>query len=79
MAPGKAPVDRVGGNQENGPWPAGVEEIVEGKAYRRPVVLDDGSTGEREVTVTGVNDVLDQDGVPTGGYAVTFQYDGGTL
>lgn len=77
--PGNAPVDHVGGNQERGPWPADVEEIVESKAYRRPVRLSDGSTQEREVTVTGVNDILDEDGNPTTGYVLTFQYDDPTL
>lgn len=77
--PDRAPVSDVGGTQEDGPWPADVAEIVEGKAYRRPVTFADGTTGEVDVDVTGVNDILADDGTPTDGYAVTYQFDDPTL
>lgn len=67
--PGKAPVDKVGGSQENGPWPAEVEEIIEDKAYRRPVTVSDGSIREVEVLVTNIREV------PDGGRAVAYQFD----
>lgn len=73
--PGKAPVERVGGTQESGPWPEAVEEIVAGKAYRRPVTLSDGTTQEVQVDVTGVGDILADDGTPTGGATVTYQFE----
>jgi hypothetical protein len=76
---GKALVERVGGTQENGPWPEEIEEIVEGKAYRRPVTATDGSEQELKVNVTGVNDILDSDGQPTGGQVVAYQFDDPTL
>lgn len=77
--PDKAPVDAVGRTQKEGPWPDDVTEIVEGKAYKRPVTLSDGSTQELTVDVTGVNDILADDGTPTGSYAVTYQFDNPTI
>lgn len=79
MANGKAPVDDVGGNRNEGPWPEEVEEIAEGKAYNRPVELADGSTQEVNATVVNVHEFVRPDGTPTDGYAVTYQYDDQTL
>lgn len=79
MTLGKAPVERVGGTQEEGPWPSEVEEIAEGKAYNRPVRLADESVQEVEVTVTSVVQMQDQFGNGTDGYAVAFQFDDPTL
>lgn len=73
--PGKAPVNDVGGRQDSGPWPSDVEEIVEGKAYRRPVRLADGTTQEVQATVTSIQQVTDSAGDPTTGYAVSYVYD----
>lgn len=70
----KAPVEKVGGTQTNGPWPDEVDEIIEGKAYRRPVQVDN-QVVEREVTVTTIRDVMDDSGNPSGGKIVAFQFD----
>lgn len=75
--PGNAPVDAVGGAQTEGPWPEGVEEIVEGEAYRREVVNENGDVVEREVTVTKVEQIVRPDGTETDGYIVAFQHSGG--
>lgn len=72
----KAPVDAVGGTQEEGPWPADVDEIVEGNSYVRQLVVD-GQVVEREVTVTSIQQVHRADGTPTDGYVVAFQHSGG--
>lgn len=77
--PGKAPVDAVGGTQDRGPWPDGVEEIVEGEQYDRPVELSDGSTQTVTVTVTRVDQIVREDGTETDGYAVAYQFDDPTL
>lgn len=71
----RVPVSAVGGTQDNGPWPSDVEEIAAGEAYNRPVRLSDGSVQELTVTVTEINEILDEAGDPTGGYVVAFQYD----
>lgn len=71
-----APVEHIGGTQtNNGPWPADVTEIAEGKAYNRPVTLSDGSTQNVSVTITSIEQILRDDGTPTDGYSVAFQYD----
>lgn len=75
----KAPVDAVGGPQNDGPWPSEVEEIAKGKAYNRPVELSDGSVQEVEVTVTNLRQLVRADGTTTDGYAVTYQFDDPTL
>lgn len=81
----KAPVDAVGGTQDQGPWPESIDEIVAGEQYDRLVKLDDGSTTTVPVTVTEVRQIRLPDGTPTDGYTVTIQYDdpttdgGGTL
>jgi hypothetical protein len=77
--PRDVPVEEVGGTQDRGPWPAEMEKIVEGKAYRRPVQLADGSVQEAKVTITGIDDILADDGTPTGGKTVSFQFDDPTL
>ncbi len=77
--PGKAPVEHVGGTQSNGPWPDGVEEIVEGGSYQRPVELADGSTQTVTVTVTRVEQIVRDDGTPTDGYVVAYQFDDPTV
>lgn len=73
--PGKAPVDAVGGTQEKGPWPADVEEIVEGNTYRRPVQLADGSVQELDVTVTGIVRHGLRADPDEDGYSVAIAYD----
>lgn len=75
--PGKAPVDRVGGTQSDGPWPDHVDEIVEGEQYEREVVLEDGTRATRTVTITRVQQIRRDDGTPTDGYVVSFTHDGG--
>lgn len=75
--PGKAPVDAVGGTRDHGPWPEGVEEIVEGEQYDRPVQLDDGTVEVRTVTVTKVEQIVRADGSETDGYVVSMQHGGG--
>lgn len=75
----KAPVEHVGGPQDDGPWPDHVEEIVEGKAYRRPVQLHDGSTQEVEVNIKQVAQHIGPDGELTSGYTVVHQFDDPTL
>lgn len=72
--PGKAPVDSVGGPQDEGPWPADIEEIAQDDRLKRPVELSDGSTQEVEVVVTNVQQIVRGDGTPTDGYAVAYQY-----
>lgn len=79
MPSGNAPVEHVGGVQDDGPWPEGVTEIAEGKAYNRPVVLADGTTTELTVTVTDVIQILREDGTETDGYVVSYQFDDPTL
>lgn len=73
--PVKAPVDAVGGTQSDGPWPDHVDEVGEGEQYDRPVRLDDGSVQTVTVTVTNVQQLTDEQGNPTDGYAVSFEYD----
>lgn len=68
--PGKAPVEKVGGTQADGPWPEGVSEVVEGEQYDRPVELADGSVQTLTVTVTEVRQIGDTDG-----YVVTYEHD----
>lgn len=75
----KAPVEKVGGQQDQGPWPSDVTEIAEGKAYNRPVELSDGTTQSLTVTVTNIQEIVRADGTPTDGYAVAYQYDDPTL
>lgn len=70
----KAPVKQVGGPQNKGPWPAEVEEIARGAAYNRPVELSDGSVQDVEVTITDLQQILDQQGNPTTGYSVSYQF-----
>lgn len=79
MPPNKAPVDAVGGPQEQGPWPADVDEIVEGNSYRRPVQLADGSVQELEVTVTRVERFGLREDAKEDGYSVAYTYDDPTL
>jgi len=64
--PEKAPVEKVGGPQEEGPWPANVEEIVAGESYDREL---DGTIVS--VTVTEVVEDTEQ-----GGHHVAFQRGG---
>lgn len=68
----QAPVDHVGGTQESGPWPEGVDEIVEGEQYDRIVTAEDGTEEVRTVTVTDVIQVADTDG-----YVITYRHGGG--
>lgn len=75
MPANKAPVDAVGGTQEGGPWPDGVDEIVEGNSYRRPVQLADGTTQELQVTVTKVIRHGFREDSEADGYSVSYQFD----
>lgn len=79
----KSPVDHVGGTQAEGPWPEQIEEIAVDDRIKRPVVLDDGTKETVEVTVTKIQQILQEDLTETDGYAVTYQFDdptiGGTL
>lgn len=75
----KAPVEDVGGTQVEGPWPEGVEEIVEGNQYDRRVELSDGSVQTVNVTVTRVEQIVRSDGTETDGYIVRAEYDDPTL
>lgn len=72
---GQAPVEHVGGTQSDGPWPDGVEEIVEGNSYDRNVMLEDGTKQTVTVTVTRVEQIVRADGTETDGYVVSFSYD----
>lgn len=78
-----APTEQAGGTKSRGVWPEGVEELRTGDTHTRPVELSDGTVQELEVTVTQILEMLDEDGNPNGGYAVSYQYDdptaGGTL
>lgn len=74
-----APVEEVGGTQESGLWPDGVANVEKGKTYRREVELDDGSTVEADVTVTGITEFVGPDGEPNGGYAVAYTFDNPNL
>jgi len=75
MPPKQAPVDKVGGPQDRGPWPVEVDEITTGKAYRRPVPTDAGPPVEVVAQITGINDILADDGQPTGGKIVRMQFE----
>lgn len=83
--PGRAPVDAVGGTQDDGPWPEGISEIVEGETYNRPVEVAPGDVRDLDVTVVEIVETVDDYGNHDGGYAVAIQYDdpttenGGTL
>lgn len=79
MAPGKAPVDAVGGTQSKGPWPEDVEEIVEGDTHERPVELSDGTVQTLPVTVKRVEQVVRADGTETDGYVVAIEFDDPTV
>lgn len=72
--PGNAPVEKVGGTQENGPWPEAVEEITEGEAYNRPVPVEGGGTTTVKATVKHIIQLTDEQGNPTDGYAVVMEY-----
>ncbi|SEF56278.1 hypothetical protein [Halobellus limi] len=58
---GKAPVDKVGGPQEQGPWPSAIDEIVAGKRYRRQV---DGS--EVEIDVLDIRELKSEEQTAAG-------------
>lgn len=75
---GNAPVHDVGGPQNDGPWPAEVEEIARGKAYNRPVVFGDGTRGTAEVVVEEIQQFV-KDGEKTDGYAVSYRFSDPTL
>lgn len=69
----QVPVEKVGGTQEEGPWPTTVDEIDAGEVHSRPVTLADESVGTVEVTVTDTIERGD------GTAAVAFTYDDPTL
>lgn len=75
----KAPVEAVGGVQDEGPWPVDVDEIQSGQAYNRLVELSDGTVQEVQAAVTEIKQIVRQDGTPTDGYVVMFTYDDPTL
>lgn len=70
---GNAPVEKVGGNQDTGPWPEHVEEIATGEAYQRPVVTESG-VHQVTATVKDIVPVTDEHGNDTGGRAVVISY-----
>lgn len=74
-----APIESVGGPVDRGPWPSDIEEISTGAAYQRPVQFSDGTTQEVEVTVSNIQHIVRDDGTPTDGYAVSYQFDDPTL
>lgn len=74
MTAKKIPIDKVSGPQYRDPWPDDVDEIVEGREYRRTVPTADGAA-EVDAMITGVDDILADDGTPTGGTILSMQYD----
>lgn len=73
-----APVEKVGGPQDKGPWPSEVEEIATGKAYNRPVTMADGSVQSVQVTVKQIEQIV-REGEPTDGYIVRSVFEDPTL
>jgi len=79
MAPNEkasVPVHKVGGQKDRGPWPRKVDEIERGRQYARKVSTPKGPV-EATVQVEEIREFVDQQGNPTGGYAVTFTHQGG--
>lgn len=67
--PGKAPVDKIGGTQAQGPWPEDVEEVAVDERLKRPVNLGNDRVEELEVLV---QDIVE---LERGGHAVSYQFD----
>ncbi len=77
--PGNAPTERVGGQQDQGPWPESVDEIVEGEEHTRPVQVPNPETGVFEthdvtVRVENIQQIEREDGTETDGYVSTYSF-----
>jgi hypothetical protein len=71
------PVEDVGGTQSGGRWPVDKDEISVGDTVTRPVRLDDGTEEDLEVTITGITQIVRDDGTETDGYSIAFTHGGG--